>query len=146
MTPSHVAQLDSHKALLEQLRDPAALTAFALARERNWLALDAADVDALFANCPDHPAYRELASHAEAGGKLGLLQLAIFGCFLALAFLLTSFLPQMPPVLFFMWGGLGVALGLLLRKYPGLLRRYLSVEQARKLTASPRPTATQGVA
>ncbi len=123
--------------VLATLRDPAAIASLRIAHDRNWLSIDAEDVDDLFASCPEHPAYRELERCAEAGGKLGILQFAIFVCFLLLTFILTSFIPRMPPVLFFMWGSLGVVLGLLLRKHPGIMSRYLSADQARKITARP---------
>lgn len=111
----------SSPELMDRLREPAALAALEVAVANHWLAVDVESLDRVFAAEPNHPARNLLAHEARSGGRMGLIQYGILSGFFALAFVLTIFSPKMPPLLFFMWGGLGVAIALMVKKYPGLM-------------------------
>ena len=111
-------------AQLDMLRTPAAGAALTTALEQGWLSLDTKSLDNYFSQEPDHPVRILLASAAADGGTAGMLQFSILLGFYGLALMLTMFKPQMPLLLFCMWGALGVATGLLAKKYPARLRAY----------------------
>lgn len=111
----------SSQELMDLLRHPAASAALEVARSNKWLSVDAAALDALFAAEPNHPVRAILAEDAKFGGTVGAIQYGILMGFFGLAFLLTMFKPEMPPMLFVMWGALGVAAALMTKKYPGLI-------------------------
>lgn len=121
MTQDPRLHTQSSKELMDTLRQPAAIAAFEVARQNKWLTVDAQSLSALFAAEPNHPVREMLEGDAQTGGTFGFLQYAILMAFFGLAFGLTMFMPTMPPLLFFMWGALGVAAALLTRKHPKLI-------------------------
>lgn len=118
-----LSDLRASPELMAQLRHPAAITAFRLARKMGWLSVDHPSLDALFAAEPNHPLKAELLSDAQTGGALGMLQYVVLSVFFGLAFLVTIMLPtkEMPPMLFVLWGAIAVCAGLLAKKYPQLI-------------------------
>jgi hypothetical protein len=109
----------ANDAQLQQLRDPAALTALSTLTEVDWLAVDVHALDRFFANDPTHPAKRALEETARQGGRFALLQFAVLIGFTLLAIVISAFQQTLSPVTFVLWGSLGVCAGLMVSKYPG---------------------------
>jgi hypothetical protein len=106
-------------AQLQQLRDPAALAALAALKDADWLAVDVHSLDRFFASDPTHPAKRALEEDARNGGRFALIQFAVLIGFTLLAIGISAFQPKLSPMVFVLWGSLGVCAGLLVAKYPG---------------------------
>lgn len=104
---------------LNQLRDPAALAAIEVIKKTDWLAADVKSLDKFFAAEPNHPAKLALEEDARNGGMFALFQFAVLIGFAALATLISAFQPTLTPMVFVLWGVLGVGAGLLVAKYPG---------------------------
>lgn len=106
---------------LDRLRDPAALDALRFAREQGWLDVDSVSLKKAFEVQPDHPLRAELEADASRGGRAAELLLAVLYSFLVVTLVLTSIQPAMSLVTYGMWPTLGIALGLVYRRYPARL-------------------------
>lgn len=106
---------------LEQLRDPAALAAIEVFKQAGWFAADVQSLDQFFSADPRHPAKAALEDEARDGGQFALVQFAVLFGFAALAILISAHQKTLSPVIFVLWGVLGVTTGLLVAKYPGRL-------------------------
>jgi len=106
---------------LDQLRDPAALAAIEVLKQTGWFAADAQSLDKFFQADPGHPAKLALEDEARNGGQFALFQFAVLFGFGALAVLISAHQKTLSPMIFVLWGVLGVSVGLLVAKYPGRL-------------------------
>lgn len=107
---------------LALLADPKSLQLLRLLSKNGWLALDVKELNQFFG--PDeHQARDALLAEARTGGKYGTHQISLVLIFLAFSIFVTSFMSLKDPVIFTMWGALGVAIGLLIARYPAALDR-----------------------
>ncbi len=113
--------LPAAPAELDTLRSVEAQAVLTLLHKNGWLSADVPAVKSFFAAEPQHPAKDTLMAAAACGGAAGYLQMAVLLGFAAMALVLTSFQPEMNPMLFALWGAIGVSLALTLRKHPGFL-------------------------
>ncbi|KVP39949.1 hypothetical protein [Burkholderia ubonensis] len=104
---------------LTKLRDPAALAAIDVIKKTGWLAADAKSLDKFFAADPNHPAKTSLDEEARNGGAFAVFQFAVLIGFVLLAISISSFQATLSPMVFVLWGALGVCAGLLASRYPG---------------------------
>lgn len=109
----------ANSAELEALRAPVALVALEALKKSGWLETDVQSLDKFFAAEPGHPAKVLLADAARNGGKLAVIQLGVLAAFTAAAIALSSVNHTLTPVVFTLWGSIGVCAGLLAAKYPG---------------------------
>lgn len=108
---------------LNALRDPAALAALDVLKQTGWLAADAQSLEKFFAAEPSHAAKSALIEEARNGGQLALIQFAVLFGFTALAVPISAAQQTLTPMVFVLWGALGVCAGLLTAKYPGRVFR-----------------------
>lgn len=102
------------------LAEPSSLQVLGLLSRNGWLSLDVKELNQYFGS-EDHEARTTLLTEARSGGKYGASQCALVLIFLVLGIVVTSFVPLSNPVVFSMWGALGIAIGLLIARYPAAL-------------------------
>lgn len=105
----------------EVLSQPAARDALRFARQQGWLDVDNISLEKAFENHPAHPLRAELKADAQVGGRAASLLIAVLFSFLLVTLVLTAVQQTMSLVTYGMWGALGTALALVLKRYPGRL-------------------------
>lgn len=110
---------------LAVLKTPEGLATIELLKQAGWLETDASSLRTFFAAEPDQPAKNALADVMLNGGKLAVIQASVLIGFTALAIIMTAMHRSMSPLVFTLWGALGVCFGLLTANYPGRFEKKL---------------------